>query len=334
MMKAISTKLALYRSFYFGCLLLCLLSLISGCQVVQAIPPTATDLPPSPSPLPTATFTPPPPTPSPSPDKVILVAPPDTSPSLAQEAAERIQRLAAGSGLVFEDQTSLSPETPVQGVRLVVVLSPDNSLAQVAQSNPQVQFVAINPTVQFPPADNLTIIQSDIQQQAFIAGYLTTLIAFDWRAAGIYTAQETDSEIQQAAFSNGGAYLCGRCAPVYSPIVLFPLITVIPSASDAASWQPAIDSLLQNYPYVIYLSPAAAQPEILRYLAERDLILVGPGAALSDVNQKRGVSAYCDLASGAKLAYLRLENLDISGFHTGITIGAWHSSYSGFKMCW
>jgi len=62
----------------------------------------------------------------------------------------------------------------------------------------------------------------------------------------------------------------------------------------------------------------------------KDLILVGPGAALSDTNQKRGVSAYCDIATGAKLPFLRLENLDISNFYEGIQIGAWDESFSGF----
>jgi hypothetical protein len=63
----------------------------------------------------------------------------------------------------------------------------------------------------------------------------------------------------------------------------------------------------------------------------RDLILVGPGATLSDANGKRGLQAYCDVAGGAKLAYLRIENLDISAFHEGVTIGAWHASFSGFQ---
>lgn len=83
------------------------------------------------------------------------------------------------------------------------------------------------------------------------------------------------------------------------------------------------------------LQPPATKHAINIYntagLHIRDLILVGPGAAASDTNGRRGVNAYCDLASGAKLAYLRLENLDVSSFHEGITIGAWHSSFSGFK---
>jgi uncharacterized repeat protein (TIGR02543 family) len=63
----------------------------------------------------------------------------------------------------------------------------------------------------------------------------------------------------------------------------------------------------------------------------RDLILVGPGLALSDTNGKRGLQAYCDLAGGVKLPYLRVENVDISAFHEGITIGAWNTSFSGFQ---
>jgi hypothetical protein len=83
------------------------------------------------------------------------------------------------------------------------------------------------------------------------------------------------------------------------------------------------------------LSPPASAHGIDIYntagLHVRDLILVGPGLALSDTNGKRGLQAYCDLAGGVKLSYLRVENLDISGFHEGITIGAWHASFSGFR---
>ncbi len=82
------------------------------------------------------------------------------------------------------------------------------------------------------------------------------------------------------------------------------------------------------------LQPPANKDAIYIYntagLHIRDLILVGPGNALSDANEKRGVLAYCDRADGAKLDYLRLENLEASGFHRGIVIGAWHNSYSGF----
>lgn len=63
----------------------------------------------------------------------------------------------------------------------------------------------------------------------------------------------------------------------------------------------------------------------------RDLVLIGPGRTPSDSAQKRGVFAYCDLAGGVKLAATRLENLEVSGFYEGVTLGAWHSSFSGWQ---
>ncbi len=83
------------------------------------------------------------------------------------------------------------------------------------------------------------------------------------------------------------------------------------------------------------LQPPASQHAIDIYntagLFIRDLILVGPGPVLSNTNEKRGIQAYCDLASGAKLTSLRFDNLDISAFFEGVLIGAWQASFSGFK---
>jgi hypothetical protein len=60
----------------------------------------------------------------------------------------------------------------------------------------------------------------------------------------------------------------------------------------------------------------------------RDLIVVGPGRATSTAS---GVSFYCDLGGGVKLAHLVIDHVDVSGFRTGIDIGSWNSSLSGYS---
>ncbi len=83
------------------------------------------------------------------------------------------------------------------------------------------------------------------------------------------------------------------------------------------------------------LQPPTGSPAVYIYntagIQVSDLILRGPGLAASDADPKSGFMTYCDLAGGVKLAGLRVANLDVSGFHEGITIGAWHSSFSGFE---
>ena len=66
-------------------------------------------------------------------------------------------------------------------------------------------------------------------------------------------------------------------------------------------------------------------------LTVRNLDLIGPGAALSDATPRYGVSLYSDLTGGVRKAGLRFENLAVTQFYNGITIGASDSSYSGFQ---
>lgn len=51
----------------------------------------------------------------------------------------------------------------------------------------------------------------------------------------------------------------------------------------------------------------------------------------STTNSSSGIYFYMDLTNGVKLPYLRLRNLDVSGFgKEGISIGSWHSSKCGY----
>lgn len=61
-----------------------------------------------------------------------------------------------------------------------------------------------------------------------------------------------------------------------------------------------------------------------------DLVFVGSGR--TDANGDHGILFYTDLGTGAKLDYVRVDNIDVSGYRkSGIEIGSWHSSNnSGF----
>jgi hypothetical protein len=62
----------------------------------------------------------------------------------------------------------------------------------------------------------------------------------------------------------------------------------------------------------------------------RDLIFVGAGREVAA--DFSGVYFYTNTNSGEKLEYIRIDNLDVSGYREkGIAIGGYHSSNSGFK---
>jgi|GEM_PF-941229 len=60
------------------------------------------------------------------------------------------------------------------------------------------------------------------------------------------------------------------------------------------------------------------------------------GVKISDLNfygsnsQQDGVILYCDLPNNVKRDFIRIENLEVKGFKTGISIGAWNQN-SGFS---
>ena len=81
------------------------------------------------------------------------------------------------------------------------------------------------------------------------------------------------------------------------------------------------------------LRAGAGATDILAYNAAgielRDLDVQGPGWAQTD---GAAVSFYTDLPAARRLAHVRVERLDCSGFYRGVVIGAWHPTYTGFDQ--
>ena len=104
-----------------------------------------------------------------------------------------------------------------------------------------------------PLTANLSIIRGGENQAVFLAGYLATLNAPDFRSGALLVDGAANTAKLQDSFLNGGHYFCGRCAPVYAPIVLFPQVGLVPAGADAAGWQAAFDTLNQNLLEMLYV---------------------------------------------------------------------------------
>jgi len=123
-----------------------------------------------------------------------------------------------------------------------------------------------------PAGERLSVIREPEEMRTFMAGYITTLVAPDWRSAGLLP---DDPAQLQDAFINGGRYWCGRCIPIYAPVVLFPLVSVQPASTDAAGWENAVNELQQKILDAVYLSPQAFSPELVKALVDQQLLLTG-----------------------------------------------------------
>lgn len=240
--------------------------LLAGCGA----PAATAVIEPSQAPL-TATPPPPEPTavpPTPEPDRVILAGAPD-------EAAQAVLfELAAPSGLQVDARPELQPGDLTPAVKLAVLTAVPVNLDQLIAAGPSTQFVVISPTPLANAAPNLTVILSPRENQAFLAGFIAELISSDWRAAALLPADEPLGPRLQGSFVSGGRYWCGRCTPIYPPLVLYPIYAAVPAGSPPAAWQAAVDGLNAKGLEVIYLSSEAYSPELAAYLGTLNLKII------------------------------------------------------------
>ena len=248
--------------------------IITGSLVLAAcksapLAPTATPAVPTetPTPEPTATATP-------LPWRVAFAAVPGSSSYLVQEAHTTLSALTDASGAVLDVRSEIQPVDIAKDWRVIIFLGRPANFDELVANAPQVQFVLIDST-EIQPAANVSLILLKQERQAFLAGYISTMIAPDYRAAALLPSDEPIGPLLFEGFYNGGGYYCGRCPGVYMPVLLFPIIYSLPAASDFTAWQAGITELQQSFIYVMYVDPEIASPELINYLAQLGLTLVG-----------------------------------------------------------
>jgi hypothetical protein len=216
-------------------------------------------------------------TPVPSSAQVVLIALPGADSGQAAALQETLSDLATQDGLTFETVTDpadlyLSPET-----RLVAALPPDPGIENLAQANPQTQFLAIGiPGV--PAADNLSRIGSDgsrPDQQGFLAGYLAAVITQDWRVGTVGRSDTPAARAASNGFANGVTFFCGLCRPAYPPFIQYPIFIDLSTVSDP---QAAVDALVSNAVKTVYLAPEAESDALRDLLAQAGLQIIASGA--------------------------------------------------------
>lgn len=220
-------------------------------QTVAQVVPTETSLPP---------------TPTAQPGKTWLVS---ANGSAALETVLREQ--AEGAGWTFETRPALQAADLGPEVRVVVFDTPPANLGELITAAPQAQFVVLTPSADMAGAGNLSVIRMRQDYQAFVAGQIAALYADGWRAGALLPADGPLGSGLADAFTNGGRYFCGMCAPGWPLGVYYPLVGALPAASDGPSWQAAAAGLFDEQKVnLFFLSAEAAKPEVYSYLQSKD----------------------------------------------------------------
>jgi hypothetical protein len=151
-------------------ILIIFLFLLTGCNGSSGTPkPTAT---------PEATAVPP--TSTSAPAEIVWVSgQPDAVPALSTAISD----FAAANSLQYRTAAALDSSGITSGTKIVVFESAPANLAELSAAASTTQFVVLGNTA--TAGGNVSVIQTSAVDEAFMAGYLTMLIAEDWRAAAL-----------------------------------------------------------------------------------------------------------------------------------------------------
>jgi len=226
--------------------------------------------------LPTATALP---EPTLAPERVILVPSGEVSPEIISEAESLVSQLAASSGLEFEIRPELFANEITQDIKVAVYLSKPDNLGSLSANASGTQFVAITEE-DWNPGGNVTIIKTHQSQTAFLSGYISALLAPNFRVGALLTAE---NPAFNQSFLNGVQYYCGTCTSVVYPLSEYPVISIQSSGSPPATWQAAADQVSLNTLNVLFVAEDAYSAELFNHLTGKDIALVGttppPGEA-------------------------------------------------------
>jgi hypothetical protein len=258
------------------------LVLISNILVACNTPPDGTleTLTPDITEIPTDTLTPtdlPTQTATTQPPLVVLVASPQSNTAQLDSLQATLSELSNAAGLRFQIRSSLTTEDLTPDIQLVVIMAPDPGVAALAASAPETQFVAVD-ILGLEAAGNLSVIGPEgatPDQLGFLVGYLAAVITTDWRVGTINTNDSPAGIGSRNGFLNGVVYFCGLCNPAYPPYNDYPLYVELYSAASSNEWQLAADMIRDNAVETVFVSRGADGDELLSYLAESGINIIG-----------------------------------------------------------
>ena len=298
---------------YFAPILLITCLTLAGCALPGS--GAASTQTPSPTPLPTAS-------PTPSAPLVILVLPADMPNTEYDQYQTIVYDLAQANGMRFQVRNVLTAGDLAfegQALKVVIALAPDPGLAALTAAAPNVQFLAVG-IPNLAAASNLTSVGAGgipVDQQAFLAGYIAGLVAPEWKVGILYQKDTAGGEAARDAFTNGFTYYCGICRnPIFpQPAGIYPILVGIPTDAPESDYNGHADILIHNIVKVAYVYPAIATPDLLSYMAQSGVLLIGQTLPGEDVRPNWIVSIQPDLVSAIQRIFP-----DLLAGHGGQTV--------------
>ena len=253
--------------------LLVILILLAACA--NRATATSTPLPPTATANPTAS-------PTTTTALAILVLPADMPQADKDSYQTLIYNLTQANGMRFQVLNALTTDDLAlagPGLKVVIAFPPDPGLAALTAAAPGVQFLAVG-IPNLATAPNLSSIGANgfpVDQQAFLAGYIAGLVAPEWKVGILSQKDNPSGDIAVTAFTNGFVYYCGSCRnPLFpQPAGIYPVVVRIPSDAKPGTYTAYADLLTQNVVKVAYVYSAVATSDLLNYMSQNNLQLIG-----------------------------------------------------------
>jgi hypothetical protein len=243
----------------------------------------------------------------------ILLLPADIPQAEAERYQTLVYDLAQANQMRFQVRNALTTQDlSFEGpaLKVVVVLPPDPGLAALAAAAPAVQFLAVG-IPDLPAGANISTVGAEgapVDKQAFLAGYIAGLVAPEWKVGVLYQKDTPEGEAARDAFNNGFVFYCGYCRNPYfpQPAGIYPIMVGIPSDAPESNYFGHADLLIQNIVKVAYVYPAIATPDLLSYMAQAGMLLVGQNLPGEDVRLNWIASIQPDLIAAIQQIFPNL----------------------------
>lgn len=225
-------------------------------------------------------------TPTPGLPLAVLLVPADANHELSQAYQTAIYDLAQAQSMRFQVLNSLDPATLDPSLKVVVALVSDPGIATLAAAAPQAQFLAVNiPGI--AAGGNISVLGGDgirIDQQAFMAGYISAMITEDFHTGIIIRKDDPAGRNAYTAFQVGQEFFCGLCNPLAGPFLDYPLVIEIPADAKPNEYGAYADYLIRNRVETMFIQDAVAIPELLEYLNTVGIFVIGMQTPPIEVN--------------------------------------------------
>ena len=207
----------------------------------------------------------------------VLIVPADLDPDTSNLYQKTVYDLTQQSGYRFQVRNTFTTVDLEPGLQVVIAVSTDPGIAELAAAAPQVQFLAISiPNIAV--GGNVSVLANNSQSDiaAFLAGYTAALITNDYRIGMLIPRDNGDAIRALNAYASGMVYYCGSCRQVYFRSWAFPQYLDIGADEDKNNYDAYADILMSRYDVgTIYLYPDIYTEDLANYIGTTGTYMIG-----------------------------------------------------------